>query len=224
MTKKKVRTPALELSNVSALTDNQEKVFQAYDSGSNLLLHGYAGTGKSFMALYLALEELEDRKYKKVVIIRSVLPTRDIGALPGDISEKSDPYETPYVKICSQLYQRNNAYEVMIQKGKLEFATTSYLRGVTFEDSIIIVDEIQNMTFQELDTIMTRIGGNTRIIFCGDFRQTDLKYERDMLGLQKFMTILKDLADITYIELEVDDIVRSGIVKDYIIRRTENGY
>jgi len=211
-----------ELRNVKPLTANQQDTFRAYDEGKNLVLHGYAGTGKSFVSLYLALEEILDYRtpFNKVVIIRSVVPSRDMGFLPGSIKEKIKVYEEPYKEICDNLFGRGDGYDILKTKRLVEFTTTSYLRGLTFNDSIVIVDELQNMSFAELDTVMTRMGDNSRVMFCGDFRQTDLQ-EKDRVGLMKFLNITKRMDNFEYIEFGKQDIVRSGIVRDYIIKKTE---
>ena len=211
-----------ELRNVKPLTANQQDTFRAYDEGKNLVLHGYAGTGKSFVSLYLALEEILDYRtpFNKVVIIRSVVPSRDMGFLPGSVKEKIKVYEEPYKEICDNLFGRGDGYDILKTKRLVEFTTTSYLRGLTFNDSIVIVDELQNMSFAELDTVMTRMGDNSRVMFCGDFRQTDLQ-EKDRVGLMKFLNITKRMDNFEYIEFGKQDIVRSGIVRDYIIKKTE---
>ena len=213
------------LRTITPLTENQTKSFDAFRNGKHMMLHGYAGTGKTFISLYLALENIfavQGSNYKKVVVVRSVVPSRDMGYLPGSVNEKMRAYEEPYVEICDTLFGQGNGYNILKERGLFEFTTTSYLRGVTFTDSIVIVDEMQNMTFQELDTVMTRIGENCQIVFCGDFRQTDLDKDSDKNGLHKFMAILHKLKGFEYIEFGREDIVRSSIVKDYIIARTEN--
>ena len=213
------------LHEIVPLTANQTRAFEEYRNGKHMMLHGYTGTGKTFISLFLALEDIFNTKgsqYKKVVTIRSVVPSRDIGFLPGSAMEKSRVYEEPYMEICDSLFGEGNGYNILKERGLFEFTTTSFLRGVTFTDSIVIVDEMQNMTFQELDTVMTRIGENCRIIFCGDFRQTDLDKDSDKHGLHKFMAILHKLKGFEYVEFGREDIVRSSIVKDYIIARTES--
>jgi phosphate starvation-inducible PhoH-like protein len=210
-----------ELRKISALTANQERVFQAYSEGNHLNLHGYAGTGKTYLALYLALRDyISSGKYRRVIVVRSVVPSRKIGFLPGDDKQKSKVYEDPYKEIVNDLFSRGDAYDCLKLRREVEFTTTSFLRGLTFYDSIIIVDEIQNMLFQELDTVMTRLGDNTRVIFCGDYRQSDLdRSERE--GVHQFMNVLHKMQNFAHIEFGLEDIVRSGLVKDYIIHRTE---
>lgn len=212
-----------ELRRISPLTENQERTFNAYNNGYNLILHGYAGTGKSYISLYLALKEILSGSvlYDKIVIVRSVVPSRDIGFLPGSIKEKIRVYEEPYKEICDDLFGRGDGYDILKMKGLVEFTTTSFLRGTTFNNAIVIVDELQNMTFPELDTVMTRMGEHSKIVFCGDFRQTDLTHERDKSGIQHFLNITKKMSRFEYVEFEKQDIVRSGLVKDYIIKRTE---
>ena len=162
-----------ELRHIRPLTVNQQRVWDAYYGGANLMLHGYAGTGKTFLSSYLAINDvLTSDIYKKVVIIRSVVPSRDMGFLPGTEKQKAEVYEQPYQEICDDLFGRGDGYRILKIKGLVEFTTTSFLRGTTFNDSIIIVDECENMTFSEIDTVMTRIGNNSRIIFSGDYRQT----------------------------------------------------
>jgi phosphate starvation-inducible PhoH-like protein len=218
---------SLNLKTITAKTSNQELIFKNFINGKNLLIHGLPGTGKSFISLYLALDEIEEfGDYNNVTLIRSVVPSRDMGFLPGNIKEKSKVYELPYHSICKELYGRSDAYDILKQKGLLNFETTSFLRGMTLDNSIIIVDECQNMTYQELNTIITRVGNNSRIIFCGDYRQTDLKYEDEKSGIFTFMKILSKMPKyFTTIELQENDIVRSGLVKDYIIKKNmiENG-
>lgn len=214
----------LSLKQVSPKTKNQEIVFRDFSNGKNLLIHGLPGTGKSFVSLYLALSEIEDFKtYHNITIIRSVVPSRDMGFLPGSIKEKSKIYELPYQAICNELFGRGDAYEVLKSKNVIDFQTSSFLRGLTLDHSIVIVDECQNMTFQELSTIITRIGQNSRIIFCGDYRQTDLKYNDERQGIFEFMSILKKMNKyFTSIEFTEEDIVRSGLVKDFIIKKTQH--
>ena len=213
-----------ELRTTKPLTYNQEKTFEAYEQGDNLVLHGYAGTGKTYISLYLALEEIlgGSNLYNKVNIVRSVVSSRDIGFLPGGPKEKASVYEEPYIEICDDLFGRGDGYNILKMKNIVEFTTTSFLRGRTFTNSIVIIDEIQNMTFSELDTVMTRIGNNTKVIFCGDFRQSDLDKGKEKSGLIPFLQILKRMnTHFTYVEFDKNDIVRSGLVRDYIITKFE---
>lgn len=203
------------------MTANQSRVFAQYDNGDNILLHGVAGTGKTFLSLYLALDDVmygEDNK-EKVVIVRSVVPTRDIGFLPGKEHEKTAVYEQPYKAICSEIANRGDAYDLLKAKNMIEFISTSFIRGTTLDDCIVIVDECQNMTFHELDSIITRVGVNTRIMFCGDFRQSDLNKPYDQSGLKEFMRILDSMYYFDKVEFDYEDIVRSGLVKEYIIAK-----
>ncbi len=213
-----------ELRHIKPLTVNQQRVWDAYEAGSNLMLHGYAGTGKTFLSSYLALKEvLIDETYKRVVIIRSVVPSRDMGFLPGSEKQKAEVYEQPYQEICDDLFGRGDGWKILKMKRLVEFTTTSFLRGTTFNDSIIIVDECNNMNFQEIDTVMTRIGTNSRIIFCGDYRQSDLHKPHDKTGIRELMSITRRMKSFDHIEFEMEDIVRSGTVKEYIIQKTEMG-
>lgn len=214
----------VKLQPITPMTKAQARVFESFYK-SHLLLHGIAGTGKTFVSLYLALKEvIEHRAYKRIAIIRSCVPTREIGFMPGTLEEKLSVYEQPYKDIVNSLTNRTDGYDRLKEAGIVEFMSTSYIRGLTLDNTIVLVDEIQNMTFGELDSIITRIGDYSKIIFCGDYRQTDLVAARDKSGLQDFMKILHTVADVDYIEFLVDDIVRSGFVKKYIVAKMELGY
>ena len=206
------------------LTNNQKKFFDAYKRGDYFIaLHGVAGTGKSFIAMYKALEEVLDKgnTFDKVIIVRSAVQGREIGHLPGDIGEKMEIYRQPYIQICDTLFGRKDAYQRLEEQGHVEFISTSFIRGMTFDDAIIIVDEMQNMTFEEIDTVMTRVGHRSKIIWCGDYRQCDLKKRDDKSGLQKFFDVASLMSAFTKIEFTTDDIVRSSIVKDYILAKIQ---
>ena len=211
----------LELKQVSPKTTNQESIFREFQSGKNLLIHGLPGTGKTFLSIYLALHEMErHREYKKIIVIRSVVPSRDMGFLPGSVKEKSAVYEAPYQGVCNDLFGRGDAYEILKQKGTIEFVTSSFLRGITIDNAIVIVDECQNMNYHELCTIVTRLGKNSRVIFAGDYKQSDFKYEDESMGVVHFMKIISSMRKyFSTIEMEANDIVRSGLVKEFIIRR-----
>jgi phosphate starvation-inducible protein PhoH len=213
---------------IEPLTDNQKLFFDAYENSNIMLLHGVAGTGKTYIALYHALEEVLDKTnpYRRVIVVRSAVPSRDIGHLPGDEKEKSEVYTEPYVEVCQDLFGRHDAYQRLEEQGVVKFLITSFVRGITLDDSVIIVDECQNMTDMELNSIITRVGDRSKIIFCGDFRQTDLYKKTDMSGLKKFMAIADMMPSFKTFEFGIDDIVRSAIVKEYIIARLdyENRY
>lgn len=207
---------SLTLHEIEPLTRNQ---VAAFESDRHLVLHGVAGTGKTFISLYLAFDDMIKGLYDRAIIIRSAVPTRDIGFLPGTEKEKSAVYEEPYKDICIELFDRGDAYEILKNKNLVQFMTTSFIRGITLRDSVVIVDECQNMSFHELDSIITRIGEGSRIIFCGDFRQSDLGKN----GLHEFIRIIKAMDRFDLIDFQISDIVRSGFVKDYIIAKTELG-
>jgi phosphate starvation-inducible protein PhoH and related proteins len=219
------KNSSLKIRNIQAKTQNQDKVFLDFDDGYNLLLHGLAGTGKTFISLYLALSDILEGygDQRSVTIVRSVVPTRDMGYLPGNQKEKSKVYEAPYSNICSELFGRGDAYEVLKGRGMIDFVTTSFVRGITMSNTTVIVDECQNLTFHELDSIITRLGDNSRIIFCGDFRQSDLVRDEDRKGVLTFMQILSRMKGFTSVEFEEDDIVRSKLVKEYIISKVRSG-
>lgn len=210
-----------KINEIHPLTDNQQRAFEAFENGKNLLLHGMAGTGKTFISLYLGLSEVTSPigNYDKVVIVRSVVPTRDMGFLPGNHKEKAMVYEAPYSIIATELFNRGDAYQILKQKNLIEFISTSFIRGTTLNNCIVVVDEVSNMTLHELDSVITRMGKNCRVIFSGDFRQSDLTKEQERNGLKDFMRILNNMRSFDYVEFDENDIVRSGLVKEYIIAK-----
>ena len=212
-----------DLKTFEPLTDNQKKFFDAYKRGDYFVaLHGVAGTGKTFIALYKAIEEVLDKSnpFNKIIIVRSAVPSREVGHLPGDLDEKTQIYQQPYQQICHTLFGRADAYSRLEEQHHIEFISTSFIRGMSFDDAIIIVDEMQNLTFEEIDTVMTRVGYRSKIIWCGDYRQTDLnKRKNDMSGILKFFDIAQHMGAFTRIEFTADDIVRSSLVKDYILAK-----
>jgi phosphate starvation-inducible protein PhoH len=213
------------LKTIDPLTENQKLSFEAFRNNKNLMLHGIAGTGKSFISLYLALEQVlgENSQYKKIVIVRSVVPTRDMGFLPGSPKEKAKVYEAPYYAICTELFGRGDSYEYLKNINKIEFISTSFIRGITLNDCIVIVDEIANLTGHELDSVVTRIGKNCRIMFCGDFRQSDFSKDQEKNGLMDFMKVIQRMKSFTFIDFQKEDIVRSSLVKSYIIEKDRLG-
>ena len=219
--RKETKKPSFNIMTINPLTNNQQIAFDAYDNGKNLMLHGIAGTGKSFISLYLGLDELlnNNSNYDKIIIIRSVVPTRDMGFLPGNAKEKAKAYESPYYAIFTELFGRSDAYDYIKNKNQVEFMTTSFIRGITFNNAIIIVDEIANCTLHELDSVITRIGKNCRIMFCGDFRQSDFIKKADRGGLLDFLRIIQKMNSFEFIDFDENDIVRSSLVKDYIIQK-----
>ena len=210
------------LKTFEPLTNNQKKFFDAYRQGDYFIaLHGVAGTGKTFIAMYKALEEVLDRSnpFNKIIIVRSAVQSREIGHLPGDVGEKLEIYQQPYRQICHTLFDRRDAYDRLEEQGYINFISTSFIRGMSFDDAIIIVDEMQNMNFEEIDTVMTRVGYRSKIIWCGDYRQTDLRKTNDKSGILKFFDIAYHMKAFTKIEFTAEDIVRSSLVKDYILAK-----
>lgn len=224
----KLRMKLDDMKTIEPLTNNQKSFFEAYDNSKVIMLLGVAGTGKTYIAVYHALEEVLEKsnQYDKLVIIRSAVPSRDIGHLPGDEKEKTEVYTQPYVTICQDLFNRPDAYQRLVEQKVIHFMITSFIRGTTLDDAVIVVDECQNMTDMELNSIITRVGEKSKIIFCGDFRQTDLYKKTDMSGLKKFMTIADMMPSFKIFEFGIEDIVRSKLVKEYIIARLkyENQY
>ena len=209
---------------VTPLTDKQDSCFKSYETGKSQVLKGSAGTGKTFIAMYNAFNEIinEKQRYRRVVIVRSAVATRDIGHLPGTIEEKGAIYELAYMGICNELFGRGDAYGLLKKVGAIEFMLTSYVRGITLDETIVIVDEFQNLSNHELDSIMTRLGKKSKIIFCGDTVQSDLtkSIEKNNNAFFKVLDAMdKDFDTHTF---EPSDIVRSGLVKRYIKERDHN--
>ena len=219
------------LVTVKPITDNQKVVFDSWKKDKNQFLFGAAGTGKTFISLYLALRDVLDLKtsYDKAVLVRSLIPTREIGFLPGDEEDKAALYQVPYQNMVQFMFemqneqQFNNLYDKLKGQGTLFFLSTSFLRGLTFDNTIIIVDECQNLNFHELDTIITRVGQDSKIIFCGDFNQTDLVKQSERSGLHHFLQILQEMEEFNCTEFTIGDIVRSGFVRSYLINKIKLG-
>ena len=219
------------LVKVKPITDNQKLVFEEYKKGQNLFLHGAAGTGKTFVSLYLALQDVLDPStpYECVYIVRSAVPTREIGFLPGDEEDKTALFQVPYQNMVQFMFEQasDSAFSMLYDRlkvqGSVMFLTTSFLRGITLDNAIIIVDECQNLNFHELDTIITRVGQDSKIFFCGDFGQSDLTRMNEKNGLMDFLQILQEMQEFNCTEFDIGDIVRSGFVRSYLIQKTKLG-
>lgn len=242
MTKKQPKAGSLtihidNMADVKPITKNQQIAYDSWYDGDHLVLAGTAGTGKTYLGLSLALETVltdakksidialesnatvEDPIYKQVVIIRSVVPTRDQGFLPGSQKEKEEAYALPYKQICADLFGDGNAYHKLIAAKQLHFESTSFIRGQTFNNSVILVDEMQNLNFHELDSVITRVGKNCRIIFSGDYKQSDFKKQDEKEGILKFLHIIEHMNNFSIVNFGWEDIVRSGLVRDYIMTK-----
>tara|TARA_B100000965_G_scaffold200378_1_gene167289 strand:- start:8887 stop:9639 length:753 start_codon:yes stop_codon:yes gene_type:complete len=219
------------LVDIEPITDNQKVLYESYKSDKHLVAYGAAGTGKTFITIYNALRDVLDPKtpYERIYIVRSLVSTREIGFLPGDHEDKSSYYQIPYKHMVKYMFQMPSDADFEMLYGNLKaqetikFWSTSFLRGTTLDDSIIIVDEFQNLNFHELDSIITRVGQNSKIMFCGDASQSDLTKTNDRNGIMDFMNILRKMPSFDIIEFGVDDIVRSGLVKEYIIAKIDSG-
>ena len=219
------------LLDIEPITDNQKKLFDSYAQGKHLVAYGTAGTGKTFISLYNALSDVLDETtpYERIYLVRSLVSTREIGFLPGDHEDKADIYQIPYKNMVKYMFQMPSDADFEMLYGNLKaqqtikFWSTSFIRGTTLDNAIIIVDEFQNLNFHELDSIITRVGENSKIIFSGDASQTDLVKTNDRNGIHDFLNILRKMPSFDIIEFGIDDIVRSGLVKEYIIAKLEVG-
>ena len=232
MMKRKKPIDKSYMTEIKPLTDNQTVAFDEYKKGKNLLLHGAAGTGKTFIMLYLALQEVLDdtSPYEKIYIVRSLVPNREIGFLPGDHEDKSYLYQIPYKNMVRYMFGMpdDNSFEMLYDnlrtQGTIDFWSTSFIRGTTLDSAIVIVDEFSNLNFHELDSIITRVGEDSKILFCGDITQTDLTREHEKSKISDFIQILQEMKDFACIEFGIDDIVRSGLVKQYLITKYNLGF
>tara|TARA_B100000287_G_scaffold14657_1_gene14790 strand:- start:3293 stop:4060 length:768 start_codon:yes stop_codon:yes gene_type:complete len=232
MMKRKKPIDKSYMTEIKPLTDNQKVAFDEYKAGKNLLLHGAAGTGKTFIMLYLALQEVldENTSYEKIYIVRSLVPTREIGFLPGDHEDKSYLYQIPYKNMVRYMFQMpdensfNMLYDNLRAQDTIDFWSTSFIRGTTLDNAIVIVDEFSNLNFHELDSMVTRIGEDCKIMLCGDITQTDLTRENEKSGISDFIKILQEMKDFACVEFGIGDIVRSGLVRNYLIAKYNLGF
>lgn len=213
------------MRKITPLTPTQSDLFESYKQGYNIAAIGTAGTGKTMCAMYLALSDvLQKGGYDQVIVIRSAVQTREQGFMPGSKQQKEAVFEAPYTDIVNDLFGRGDAYQILKSKGMIKFMTSSFVRGLTFDNAIIIVDECQSMTYHELDTIITRVGESSKIVFCGDTKQDDLVISRnkaDVSGLAEFLQVLNNISSFDTIEFTSNDIVRSGLVKEYILAKEQ---
>ena len=216
------------LVDIEPLTDNQKVLFDHYDSGKNIFAYGAAGTGKTFISLYKALQDVlnDDTPYEKLYIVRSLVSTREIGFLPGDHDDKAALYQIPYKNMVKYMFEMATDADFEMLYGNLKtqetisFWSTSFIRGTTLDNCIVLVDEMQNLNFHELDSIITRVGDNCKIIFCGDATQTDLTKSAEKDGIIDFKKIVEVMEeDFGVIEFGLDDIVRSGLVRNYLVTK-----
>ena len=214
-----------DLIEFEPLTDRQADAMHAFGKGNHVIMNGSAGTGKTFLALGMALESVLDKNtpYEHVIIVRSIVPTLNIGFLPGDEAEKCAVYEAPYISICNDLFKTSGAYNRLKEQDVVKFLSTSFVRGITLRNCIIIIDESENLTFHELDSVVTRLGRDAKLITCGDYYQSDLKTVSDKNGLYKFMEIADNLTKMVTVDFLPEDIVRSGFVRDYLMTKERLG-
>jgi len=219
------------LTDIEPLTENQRVFFEEYAKDKNMFAYGCAGTGKTFIALYLALKDVlnENTPYEKVYIVRSLVSTREIGFLPGDHEDKSSLYQIPYKNMVKYMFEMpsddefDKLYYNLKAQETISFWSTSFIRGTTLDNAIILIDEMQNLNFHELDSIITRVGQDSKIVFCGDVRQSDLVKTHERNGIIDFMRIIETMEEFATVEFQLEDIVRSGLVRSYLISKTNLG-
>ena len=217
------------LIDIEPLSDNQKRLFESYDQEKNIVAYGCAGTGKTFITLFKALSDVlnENTPYEKIYLVRSLVSTREIGFLPGDHEDKSSLYQIPYKNMVKYMFEMPSEsdfemlYGNLKAQGTISFWSTSFIRGTTLDKAIVIVDEYQNLNFHELDSIITRVGQDSKIMFCGDATQSDLVKTNEKNGVIDFMKILRIMPSVDIVEFGVDDIVRSGFVKEYLLAKME---
>ena len=225
--KKPINTELMR--SIEPLTSNQQSLFDSYNDNKNLVAYGCAGTGKTFITLYNALRDVLDEKtpYEKIYIVRSLVSTREIGFLPGDHEDKSSLYQIPYKNMVKYMFEMPTEadfemlYGNLKTQGTISFWSTSFIRGTTLDKAIVLVDEYQNLNFHELDSIITRVGQDSKIMFCGDATQSDLIKTNERNGVSEFMRILRIMPSVDLIEFGIEDIVRSGFVKEYLLSKME---
>ncbi len=219
MNRKQKKIRLEDLPKLEPRNKNQRKAIETFRSGNNLVMSGWAGTGKTYLALHLALEEILDKStpFFDLVLVRSIVPTRDIGFLPGDENEKKEAYTGPYKSIFQEMFGCLTAWDNLHANNLLHFESTSFIRGITYNNTIIVVDEVQNLNYHELASVITRVGRNCKIIFSGDYHQSDFKQEKEKQGILDFIEIINNMKGFGVVEFDIDDIVRSGTVKDFII-------
>ena len=217
------------LVDIQPITENQKRLCESYSVGKNIIAYGAAGTGKTFITLYNAIKEVlnAETPYKKVYIVRSLTATRETGIVSSNHEEQSWLYQVPYQSMVKYMFQMSSdqefdsLYRNLKDQGIINFLSTSYIRGTTLDDAIVIVDEFENLNFHELDSIITRVGQNSKIHFCGDATQSDLEQTTERNGIVDFIKVTRGMPSVDIIEFGIDDIVRSGIVKEYLIAKLE---
>lgn len=229
-TRRNRRTISLDvLQKMHPLTENQAKLFESYENGKNILAHGSPGTGKTHVLLYNALKDVlnERTPYDKIILLRSTVQSLDIGFVPGSVNEKIAPFESPYKHMVKSMFELSTEEEFEMIYGLLksekiiDFMCVSFLRGTTFDNCILIVDECQNMNYHQLSTVITRVGQDSKIFFAGDSRQSDLTKQSERKGFIDFAKVLERMESFDLIKFEIEDVVRSGIVKQFLIAEHE---
>jgi phosphate starvation-inducible PhoH-like protein len=204
----------MPVAEIEVLNHAQRRYLSSIKSNIITFGVGVAGTGKSYIALSYAAEQLKAKRISKIIITRPIVEAGEkIGYLPGELEEKIAPYFEPMISILNKRLGVSFV-EYLIKRGVIQAKPLAYLRGSTFEDAVVILDESQNTTPSTMQLFLTRIGENCKVIIDGDVRQSDIKGES---GLSDAMTRLKGINNIGVVTFGIDDVVRSGICRDIVI-------
>lgn len=224
---KKKHWTVLDIKPIKPITEAQRAMVESFFMGNHVVADGSAGTGKTYLSLWLALNLVLSKEYNqhKIIIVRSNVPTgKDVGHLPGELEEKMAPFEAPYRDILQDLLGKPSSYDDMKEAGVIEFMPVAFIRGLSWDNAVVIVDESQNMDDATVNTIMTRVGKNTKVIICGDRAQNDLVYDKKTpSGFDNMIRILSNMDEVDIIRFTKRDIVRSGFVKAWIVAKEDLG-
>lgn len=193
-------------------TKKQQEFIQAINNSTVTISHGSAGTGKTMTALYAALQEVFKVYNKKIILIRPIFESasKELGSLPGDLDEKIAPHMKPFMYTLSELLGDTKTVGQLISNNKINFEVLNYLRGITLNNAVIICDEAQNMTLEEMMLALTRLGKNSKIIFTGDFYQTDLRKAKG--SIMKFADMIKEVNGVSKFTFTSADVMRNPLL------------
>jgi phosphate starvation-inducible PhoH-like protein len=206
---------AASVVSLVPLNDRQRLYIDAIRAHDQVIVCGYSGTGKTYIAATVAANMYATKQIDRIILTRpNVSVGKDLGYLPGDLNEKFSPWAAPVLEVLMQQLGKG-VVDTGIKNGNIEMAPLSTMRGRSFKDAFIILDEAQNTSIPEIKMFLTRIGEGSKVIVNGDIKQSDINQQS---GLSKIIHLVKKYRmDIPVIEFTVDDIVRSEICKQWII-------